>query len=182
MKSAVFIERDGFLIHRIEDRGFERPPRRLTEMQMNEAILPFLQSFARGGLLIIVTTNQPDIARGEILRKELEAMHVKLQSRFPIDQLLFCPHDEADECACRKPRTGQFLEAAFQHRLDISHSYTLSDQWQDAAAAEALGMTSIMIESKRNGNGHRDFMLQTIEDATAKILHLHTHQSELFIH
>lgn len=182
MKSAVFIERDGFLVKRIQIRGRERPPQRLVEMQLCEAILPFLQAFARAGLVIIGTTNQPAIARGEILRKELEAMHAQLMNQLPIDQLLFCPHDEEDDCACRKPRTGQFLEAAFQHRLDLNHSYMLSDQWQDATAAQALGITSIMIESKRNGNGHRDFVLPTIEAATAKILHLHTHPSELFIH
>ncbi|MBT5708410.1 HAD-IIIA family hydrolase [Verrucomicrobia bacterium] len=182
MKSAVFIERDGFLIKRISEGERERAPRRVEEMQINAEILPLITEIRNAGLLVIATANLPEIAKGDLSRRELELMHTFLQRRLPIDQMLFCPHDDADDCPCRKPRPGQFREATFEHRLDINHSFVLSDQWQDAAAAQAMGITSIMIESKKNGNGHRDFVLPTIDEAVAKILHLHTHQSELFVH
>ena len=182
MKSAVFIERDGFLIKRVNDGGVERSPRRVEEMEVNIGILPLLQEIQGAGLLVIATTNQPGIAKGDLSRRELELMHNLLSRRLPIDQILFCPHDDTDDCSCRKPHPGQFREATFEHRLDINHSYVVSDQWQDAAAAQAMGITSMMIESEKNGNGHRDFVIPNIEEAIAKILHLHSHQSELFVH
>lgn len=182
MKSAVFIERDGFLINRVTEGPIHRAPRRVEEMQINTAIKPIIEKFHKAGLLVIVTTNQPDIAKGNLSRRELELMHTLLARRLPLDQILFCPHDEADECPCRKPRPGQFREATFEHRLDINHSYVVSDQWQDAAAAQAMGITSMMIESARNGTGHRDFVLPDVATAADKILHLHTHQAELFVH
>ena len=182
MKSAVFIERDGFLVKTIGNDERERPPHRVEEMQIQMEILPFLEAVHDAGLLVIATTNQPGVANGDFSRRELELMHTLLRRRLPIDQILFCPHAEDDDCPCHKPRPGQFREATFEHRLDINHSYLLSENWQDAAAAQAVGITSIMVESQKNGNGHRDFVVDTIETGVSKILHLHAHQSELFVH
>ncbi len=182
MKSAVFIERDGFLVNHVIENGNERTPYKVEEMEVNLSILPHLQEIQKAGLLVIATTNQPGIANGDLSRRELELMHTILKRKLPVDQFLFCPHAEADDCPCRKPRPGQFREATFEHRLDINHSYVVSDRWQDAAAAQAVGITSMMIESSKNGNGHRDFVLPSLEEAVAKILHLHAHQAELFVH
>ncbi len=182
MKSAVFIERDGFLVKRINDGQHERAPHRVEELQINQDVLPLLRDIHDAGMLVFATSNQPGIARGEFSRRELDLMHTLIRQKLPIDQFLFCPHDEVDDCPCRKPKPGQFREATFEHRLDINHSYVISDQWQDAAAAQSIGMTSMMVESKQNGTGHRDFVLPSIEAAVSKLLHLHAHQSELFVH
>ncbi len=182
MKTAVFVERDGILVKRVRDGKQERPPYGLHELQINTGIIPLLHEIQESGLMVIVTTNQPGIAQGAFTRRDLEHIHDLLRHQLPIDQIQFCPHDEADECGCRKPLPGQLREAEMEHRLDINHSYVLSDQWQDAAAAQAIGCTSILVDSPRNGTGHRDFVLPTVQEAIQKIVHLHTHQSELFMH
>lgn len=182
MKSAVFFEWVGFLVKPVVENGKARAPRSVEELQVNELIIPHLEQIKEAGLMVLSTTNLPEIARGDLSRRELELMHTLLKRRLPVDQFLFCPHDEGDDCPCRKPRPGQFREATFEHRLDINHSFVVSEDWQDAAAAQAIGITSMMIQSPKNGSGHRDFVFPSLDDALAKILHLHSHQSEFFVH
>jgi D-glycero-D-manno-heptose 1,7-bisphosphate phosphatase len=100
-------------------------------------------------------------------------MHDLLKRVFPIDDILLCPHDESDHCPCRKPAPGMFTEAAFKWHLDLEHSFVISDKWQDARAARAVGCTSMLLESPWIGPGHHDFVLGSLPAIANKILHLH---------
>jgi D-glycero-D-manno-heptose 1,7-bisphosphate phosphatase len=99
-------------------------------------------------------------------------MHHLLQRTFPVDDILVCPHDEADHCPCRKPAPGLFTEAAFKWHLDLEHSFVISDKWQDARAARAVGCTSMILQSPWNGQGHHDYVLPSLVAIADKILHL----------
>src|SRR5262245_4374118 len=112
MKRAVFIERDGIL--NAVKVGPQQPvaPLTLEEFKLNLHAKAPLTSLKKAGFLLIVTTNQPGLSRGYQSRRELDRMHDILRRSFPLDDVLLCPHDEADHCPCRKPRPGLFIEAA----------------------------------------------------------------------
>jgi D-glycero-D-manno-heptose 1,7-bisphosphate phosphatase len=55
--------------------------------------------------LNIVVTNQPDIKSGFLKIEDLEKMHRILRENFPIEEIKICPHDDDDNCFCRKPKT-----------------------------------------------------------------------------
>ena len=54
-------------------------------------------------LLIVVVTNQPDIARGTASWADVNAINDHLTALLPIDDVLVCPHDDDHGCGCRKP-------------------------------------------------------------------------------
>ena len=47
------------------------------------------------GFLLIVVTNQPDVARGNARREDVEAMHAVLRAALPLDDCCVCYHDDA---------------------------------------------------------------------------------------
>jgi D-glycero-D-manno-heptose 1,7-bisphosphate phosphatase len=172
MKTAIFIERDGILNLARVERQHQVTPVTLEEFQVNETARPAFEQLKAAGFVLVVTTNQPGLSRGTLSRRELDRMHVLLQRTFPVDDILVCPHDETDHCPCRKPAPGLFTEAAFKWHLDLEHSFIISDKWQDARAARAVGCTSMIMKSPWNGPGHHDFLLPSITAIADKILQL----------
>ena len=172
MKCAIFFERDGVLnVARIE-RHHQVPPATSQEFQINPAAGPVLKHLKAAGFVLIATTNQPGLSRGSLSRRELDRMHDLLRRTLPLDDIMVCPHDETDHCPCRKPAPGLFTEAAFKWHLDLEHSFVISDKWQDARAARAVGCTSMMIQSPWLGPSHHDFVLPSIDAVGDKILQL----------
>jgi len=178
MKAAVFLERDGILNACGTRSGHPVPPLTFDQFKVQLSAAPQLARLREAGFVIIVTTNQPAVSRGELSRRELDLMHAVLQRRLPIDELLVCPYDDATH-PCFKPHPGMFLEAAFKWSLDLDRSFVISDKWQDAKAAQIAGCTSVMIDSPWIGTDHHDFVVPDLEQAVNKILQLH---STLFSH
>jgi len=173
MKLGVFIERDGVLNQARVERQHQVSPLMLEEFKINMGVAPLLKKLKAAGLTIIVTTNQPGISRGYLMRRELDRMHDLLRKSLPmIDDLLLCAHDDTDHCPCRKPNPGLFTEAAFKWRLKLDHSFVISDKWQDAEAARAVVATSLLINSPWIGTAHHDFVLPDFSAVADKILQL----------
>jgi D-glycero-D-manno-heptose 1,7-bisphosphate phosphatase len=172
MKLGVFIERDGLLNKVRVERQHQVSPATLSDFKISKDVAPQLKKLKAAGLMVIVTTNQPGIARGYLPRRELDRMHDLLRRSLPIDDLFLCPHDEADRCPCRKPKPGLLTEARFKWHLDLDRSFVISDKWQDAEAARAAGCTSLLVESPWVGTVHHDFLLPNFSTVVNKILQL----------
>lgn len=172
MKIGIFIERDGILNRAVINGQTQVSPLTLEQFQLNESAVPMLEELKAAGFVLIATTNQPALSQGTLPRREIDRMHDLLRKRFPLDDILVCPHDESDECPCRKPEPGLFTEAAFKWHLDLERSFVISDKWQDARAARAVGCTSLLLQSPWIGSGHHDFVLASLDTIVAKIMRL----------
>ena len=169
MKRAVFFERDT-LLNLAHKGGQQKTPTTLEEFRVNDSMLHGLQRLKAAGFVLIATTNLPEISHGTLSRRELDRMHELLRATFPLDDIMICPHDEADDCPCRKPRAGLFHEAAFKYHLSLLQSYVISHRWQDAEAARLVGTTSLLIESPWLGRGHHDFIVRDFDAAVEKVV------------
>ena len=90
-------------------------------------------------------TNQPDIARGTQTREAVQRINDALLVELPLDEVVVCPHDDADGCACRKPKPGMLLDAAERVGIDLDASFMVGDRWRDVEAgrsARAAGPSS----------------------------------------
>lgn len=172
MKRAVFIERDGVLNEVQLGPKNQIAPLTLEEFKVRKEAEPALSKLKKAGYVLIVTTNQPGLSRGYQSRRELDRMHDIIRRCFPVDDIMVCPHDEADHCPCRKPRPGLLIEAAFKWHLNLDQSYVISDKWHDAEAARTAGCTSLLISSPWVGKVHHDFVLPDIAAVAEKILSL----------
>jgi transaldolase len=143
---AVFLDRDGVLNQALVWDGKPGAPRTVDEFVIPPDRLACLKELKRRGFALIVVTNQPDVARGRQSIESIEEMHRRLQAALPVDDVLVCLHDEADNCACRKPRPGLLMEAQRRHHLDLSRSFLIGDRWKDVDAGNAAGLKTVFID------------------------------------
>lgn len=172
MRAAIFFERDGVLNLTNVAGKQQVMPRAVGDFHINPDALQPLRQLKEAGFLLISVTNQPEVSRGNLSRRELDLMHQLLRTALPLDDILVCPHDQSDNCPCRKPKPGLLTEAAFKWHLDLDRCFVVSDKWHDAEAARLAGCTSLLLTSPWTGSVHRDFLLPDLAAVATKINHL----------
>jgi D-glycero-D-manno-heptose 1,7-bisphosphate phosphatase len=143
---AVFLDRDGVINQAIVRDGKPYPPASVDELIIVPDAAPALESLKQAGFVLLVVTNQPDIARGKRAPAAVEAIHQILREALPLDDFFLCPHDDTDACDCRKPRPGLLLEGAQKHRIDLSRSFMVGDRWRDIEAGANAGCATVWID------------------------------------
>lgn len=141
----MFLDRDGVLNRTFVRGGIARPPACLAELEILPGVPAALNALRASGYLLVVVTNQPDVARGTSPRALVEDIHARLRSALPLDAILTCFHDDADECECRKPRPGLLLRAAREFGIELQHSAMVGDGWRDVEAGRRAGCTTFLI-------------------------------------
>lgn len=146
-KRAVFLDRDGVLNRAIVRNGKPYPPDSVDQLEIVPEAAESLGQLKQSGFVLIVVTNQPDVARGTQTRAAVEAIHARIQARIPsIDAFYVCYHDDKDGCHCRKPKPGLMTDAADDWLIDLGSSYLIGDRYRDVEAAHAAGCTAVWID------------------------------------
>ncbi|PYT52432.1 MAG: HAD family hydrolase [Acidobacteria bacterium] len=146
MRRAVFLDRDGVLNRALIRDGRPYSPSGLPEVEILSGVPEACQRLRRDGFLLVVVTNQPEVARGHLTRQTVEEIHGLLRSRIPLDDVRVCYHDDLDGCDCRKPRPGMLLAAARDLNIDLSRSFVVGDRWRDIEAGRRAGCRTILID------------------------------------
>jgi D-glycero-D-manno-heptose 1,7-bisphosphate phosphatase len=142
----VFLDRDGVVNRAIVRDGKPYPPSSVRELEIVDDAPQALCRLRDAGLMLIVVTNQPDVARGTQKRATVEAIHERLASELPVDDILACYHDDEARCSCRKPNPGSLLEAAARHGIELKKSFMVGDRWRDIEAGQRAGCTALFID------------------------------------
>lgn len=145
-RPAVFLDRDGVLTEAFVGDGVPTPPRSLAEFRVLPGVAEACADLRRAGFVLVMVTNQPDIARGRQTRAGVDRLNERLRSLVPLDEIRVCPHDDADACACRKPQPGLLLSAAELLNLDLGRSASVGDRWRDIEAARRAGVKAIHVQ------------------------------------
>ena len=146
-------------------------------MRIPAGTVDALGRLRRSGFFLVVVTNQPDVARGRQMRETVEEMHGRLRSELPLDDVLTCYHDDADDCECRKPRPGLIKRAAQQYSIDLSQSFLIGDRWRDIDAGASAGCKTILIDrgyAERPPASIPDARVGSLPEAVNWILNLRT--------
>jgi len=146
MRQAVFLDRDGVLNGTVVREGRPCPPTSLAELEILPGVVEACTALHEAGFLIIVVTNQPDVARGAQRRELVEAINQVLRKRLPLDDIRVCYHDDPDRCACRKPESGLLLEAARDWNIDLPASFMVGDGWKDIEAGRRAGCKTVFVD------------------------------------
>ena len=146
MNRAVFLDRDGVINRTIVADGRPHAPVSVAELDILPGVVEALTRLRHAGFLLIVVTNQPDVARGHMSRESVEAIHAVLRRQLPLDDIQVCYHDDANGCACRKPAPGMLYAAAVEREVALGESYLVGDRWRDIGAGQRAGCTTILVE------------------------------------
>jgi D-glycero-D-manno-heptose 1,7-bisphosphate phosphatase len=145
-RPCVFLDRDG-VINEVRMAGeVSGGPRDVDELRIPAGARAQMDRLRTAGFVLIVVSNQPDVARGSLRREAVERINDRLTGALGLHAVYWCPHDNDDGCTCRKPLPGLILDAAAAWGIDLSRSCLIGDRWVDLAAAAAAGVDGILLE------------------------------------
>lgn len=174
LRRAVFLDRDGVINQAIVRDGKPYPPSDADHVVVLPGVPAALHSLKAAGYLLIVATNQPDVARGRQTREQVEAIHARLAEQLPIDDFRVCYHDDGDGCGCRKPKPGLMTDAARDHRIDLAASVMVGDRWRDVEAGQRAGCRTVFVDygyAERRPD-RPDVVTASLHEAATWILHM----------
>jgi len=143
---AVFLDRDGVLVRAPVVDGRPRSISRVDQLELEEGAVEACATLRAARFVLVVVTNQPEIARGTLSRDAVDEIHARLSELLPVDEIRVCPHDDPNDCACRKPRPGMLLDAAREHGLALDRSFLVGDRWKDIEAGRRAGCTCVFLD------------------------------------
>jgi D-glycero-D-manno-heptose 1,7-bisphosphate phosphatase len=170
MNRAVFLDRDGVLVAVTTAGDAVVGAMSLNDFRLLPGIAAPLARLKAAGFLLVLVTNQPGIARGQLQADVLEEMHRRLTAAIPLDAIYLCPHADADNCDCRKPKPGMLLAAARKLSIDLQRSFFIGDTDRDRTAAEAAGVPFLLIDAPYNGSLRDARRVGGLEEAASFIL------------
>jgi D-glycero-D-manno-heptose 1,7-bisphosphate phosphatase len=173
---AVFLDRDGVINAAVLRDGKPYPPACADDVEILPGVAEALARLKRAGYVLVVVTNQPDVARGATSRVAIDAIHARLAAELPLDAIRACFHDDGDRCHCRKPAPGLLLDAARDLDLDLAGSVMVGDRWRDIEAGRAAGCRTVFINANYTERrpGGFDVELSSLAEAAAWILDRNT--------
>ena len=142
----MFLDRDGVLNEPIVRDGRPYPPAGPSDLVICAGAHAALAALREAGFALICVTNQPDVARGTTSLETVAAINARLSNELRLDDVIVCPHDDADACACRKPKPGLVYEASQRHGLDPAASYLVGDRWRDIEAGAAARCRTVLVD------------------------------------
>ena len=145
-RAAVFLDRDGVLNAPLLVDGRPHPPASPDDLAILPGVADACRQLSDAGYLLLVVSNQPDVARGTITRSDVDRVNRSLAAQLPIDGVYVCPHDDNADCACRKPKPGMLLDAAREWAVELGSSYMVGDRWRDVDAGRAAGCATVFID------------------------------------
>jgi D-glycero-D-manno-heptose 1,7-bisphosphate phosphatase len=94
---------------------------------------------------VILVTNQAAIAKGLISLDTASEINNRLlqiieENGGRIDRIYMCPHQEEDQCQCRKPKPGLLVRARDELSIDLGRSIMIGDALSDLRAGRSAGV------------------------------------------
>lgn len=160
---AAFLDRDGVINAMWWDpeHGTMDSPANPEQFRLLPNVGKAIQMLRDMGLLIVIVSNQPGIAKGKMGPRLLKAITGKMndelaKARTKVDAIYYCLHHPGAIinqyrviCNCRKPRPGLLQQAAAELNIDLSRSSMVGDGTTDVRAGKAVGCTTILLGSAK---------------------------------
>lgn len=144
----LFIDRDGTIIEEPPDEQVDS----LQKLRLLPGVIPALLELQRAGYRLVLVSNQDGLGTASFpepaFREPQEFLRGLLLSQgIRFDAEFFCPHFPADDCDCRKPRTGLLTEFLAAHPIDPRDSFVIGDRDTDLQLAANLGIEGLRVRA-----------------------------------
>ena len=156
LKPMIFLDRDGVIN---QDSGWISKE---ADFNVYADVPEAISLLNKSGFRIVVVTNQPVVARGEIPLAGVNHLHSILDMKLAeqdafIDEYFICPHHPDSgflgeikelkiKCDCRKPDVGLMVQALKKFPTLISRSWMIGDSWRDQEVATRMNINFIRVD------------------------------------
>jgi len=189
MAPCVFLDRDGVLTELVfnSSTGIHESAKAKEDLVLCNGVGRELLRLRQCGFLLVVISNQPDIAKGKVASGDLAQVERAFVDEMngagvPADGVYYCYHHPAGilpeltgKCDCRKPATGLVDSAVADLDIDIDKSWFVGDRDSDIECGRSAGCRTILvrsIEARKAGWGScsPDHVAEGLEEAVEIIL------------
>lgn len=146
---AIFLDRDGTVS--IGVPTYERVDS-LDKVELLPNTLEALKLLAQLDYGVFFITNQAGLSEGLITQEQFNEINNKLlrlvaPSGIKIIKTYLCPHSEAGNCECRKPKPKLLLDAASEYQIDLPNSWMIGDRPSDVMTGVNAGTRTILVKT-----------------------------------
>jgi D,D-heptose 1,7-bisphosphate phosphatase len=153
MRPAVFLDRDGTMIHETGYLG------RFDDLRWFPWTTDAIRLLNRAGFVVCVTTNQGGIGLGLYTEAFVVELHERMATMLDagnarVDGWFYCPHHPSAivrelrlDCDCRKPRPGMIHQAVQRLGVDPAQSFVVGDKLADVGLATNAGARGILVRT-----------------------------------
>ena len=178
MERLVFLDRDG-VINKNPLDGYVTS---WGKFHFIPGAIKAIKRLTQNNFKIFIISNQAGVGKGVYSQKTLDEITQNMlkkieRSAGKIKGVYYCPHKDEDNCNCRKPKTGLFLEAVKGLDVDFKDTYLIGDSEGDIQAGKKIGSRNILVlsgkanlEDKDTWQIQPDFTAPNLLEATNLIL------------
>lgn len=184
-QKCIFLDRDGTInLHKglvYEEEDFV----------LEDGVIDAIRKINESGMLAIVITNQPVVARGLCEIADVENIHNKMKTLLGkegvyLNDVCFCPHHPDKgypeenplykiPCHCRKPDIGMIEECVKKYNIDLSASWMIGDTTMDIQTGINAGTKTALVMTGEAGKDgkydvHPNMVCENLLDAIDKII------------
>lgn len=182
---CIFLDRDGTInVH----RGLVYKE---EDFILEDCAIEAIRKINDSGMLAIIITNQPVVARGLCEVSDVENIHNKMKTLLGkegvfLNDVCFCPHHPDKgypeenplykiSCHCRKPDIGMIEECVEKYNIDLEHSWMIGDTTMDIQTGINAGTKTALVLTGEAGQDNKfevepDLVFKDLLEAVNKII------------
>lgn len=146
----IILDRDGVINE--ESHEYIKSP---AEWIPIPGSLEAIAKLKKAGHQVAIATNQSGLARGLYTESILNDIHQKMidalaKFEITLDGIYYCPHLPEDNCQCRKPQSGMYIDIAKDLHQKLENTICIGDSLRDLQAALAVNAKPMLVLT---GNG-----------------------------
>ena len=183
MPKAVFLDRDGVINREVDNLTH------LGQLRLLPGVAAAIRKINQSGILAIIITNQPVVARGWLSENKLNLIHQEILIRLAkkgarIDAIYYCPHHPnanlakyRKDCEDRKPNIGLIKKAVKDFNISLKDSFMAGDSTTDIQTSHNAGVRSILLKTGYAGKDKKfkvkpDYIVNNLFEAANLICKL----------
>lgn len=153
-RKAVFIDRDGTINQ--NKNGYVHTK---EEFEFTSSALKALKRLSKTDYFLFIVTNQSGIGRGMYSLKDFKKLTQWVEEELgkkgiEIKKTYYCPHSPENNCSCRKPGIGMFLDAVSDFGISLNDSWIIGDSDADIGAGRNANIKTIKIGIKTSSKNN----------------------------
>ncbi|BBM86079.1 D-glycero-alpha-D-manno-heptose-1,7-bisphosphate 7-phosphatase [Candidatus Uabimicrobium amorphum] len=142
---GILLDRDGVLIENREDYV-----KNISEIKILPGVKDAIMDLWSKNYTICIVTNQSGVSKGLYREQDVRDVHEFIEQQFKKEMSgpifwYYCPHQDKDNCDCRKPKPGLLQRAIREHNFCEENTWMVGDNIRDIEAGRALDCKTCLV-------------------------------------